>query len=228
MGRRRPEATDCHTAPSITPMTLTTVEFTSQRGRLPGQAAAFIKEAEQRIEEFSESTRNEPIPAFVPSDFSAAYWALEATDRLSLSTGRLFCEWGSGFGVVTGLAALLEYDASGIEVEPLLVEEARQLAEQFDLPCEFACGSFIPDEAEQIAVTSNELSWLSTDGPDAYDELDLNVHDFDVIYAYPWPDEQDILGVLFDRFAAEGALLCTFESPDIVYVRRKTRRRRRR
>ena len=208
-------------------MALTTVEFTPQSGRLPGEVQAFIDEANRRIDEFAESTRREPIPAFVPSDFTAAYWALEAIDRQSLATGGLFCEWGSGFGVVTGLAALLEFDASGIEVEPVLVEEARTLAEDFDLPCEFGCGSFIPDQAEEIAVTSNELAWLSTDGPDAYDELSLDVGDFDVIYAYPWPDEQDILGQLFDRFGSEGAILCTFESPDDVLVRRKIRGRRR-
>lgn len=207
-------------------MALSTVELTLQRGTLPGNVQALIDDAEQRIEEFTESTRSEPIPAFVPSDFASAYWALESIDRQSLATGGLFCEWGSGFGVVTCLAALLEFDAGGIEVEPLLVEEARKLAEDFDLPCEFACGSFIPNEAEEIALTSSELSWLSTDGPDAYDDLGLDVGDFDLIYAYPWPDEQDILGQLFDRFGSEGALLCTFESPDEVLVRRKIRRRR--
>lgn len=208
-------------------MALTTVELTLQRGPLPGDVSAFLREAETRIDEFTEATRGGPIPAFVPSDHTAAWSALEAIDRLSLATGHLFCEWGSGFGVVTGLAAMLEFDACGIEIEPVLVEQSRRLIDDFDLPCEFACGSFIPDDAEEIALSSTELFWLTTDGPDAYDQLELNVDDFDVIYAYPWPDEQDILGELFDRFAAEGALLCTFESPDEVLVRRKIRRRRR-
>lgn len=208
-------------------MALTTIELTLQRTLLPGNVADFIREAGQRIDDFTESSRSEPIPAFVPSDFVSAYHTLEAIDRLGLATGHLFCEWGSGFGVVTGLAALSEFDACGIEIEPLLVEEARRLTEDFDLNCEFACGSFIPDAAEEIAINPSELAWLSTDAPDAYAELQLNVDDFDVIYAYPWPDEQDILGDLFDQFASDGALLCTFESPDEVLVRRKVRRRRR-
>lgn len=208
-------------------MALRTVELTFQRAPLPGNVADFIREAQQRIDDFSESSRTEPIPAFVPSDFVAAYRALEAIDRLGLATGRLFCEWGSGFGVVTGLAALSEFDACGIEIEPLLVEQARRLIEDFYLPCEFACGSFIPDAAEEIALSPSEMAWLATDAPEAYAELQLNVDDFDVIYAYPWPDEQDILGELFDQFASDGALLCTFESPDEVLVRRKVRRRRR-
>jgi hypothetical protein len=208
-------------------MALTTVELTLQRIPLPGNVSDFILWAQRRIDDFTESSRSEPIPAFVPSDFASAWRSLEAIDRLGLATGRLFCEWGSGFGVVTGLAALTEFDACGIEIEPTLVEEARRLAEEFHLPCEFACGSFIPDDAEEIALNPSEMAWLSTDAPDAYAELQLNVDDFDVIYAYPWPDEQDILGDLFDQFAADGALLCTFESPDEVLVRRKVRRRRR-
>lgn len=209
-------------------MVLATVELTVQREPLPGEIAEFIQEAERRIELFAENTRTAPIPAFVPSDFVAAYWALEAIERLSMATGHLFCEWGSGFGVVTGLASLLGFDACGIEIEPALVEEARRLTEQFDIVCEFACGSFIPDDAEELAVTSNELAWLSTDERDVYGDLQLTVGDFDIVYAYPWPDEQDILGELFHRFAAEGALLCTFESPEEVLVRRKVRSRRRR
>jgi hypothetical protein len=208
-------------------MALTPVELPLQRAPLPGNVSDFIRTAEQRIDEFTESSRAAPIPAFVPSNFVAAWLSLEAIDRLGLATGRLFCEWGSGFGVVTGLAAMTEFDACGIEIEPLLVEQARRLTEDFQLPCEFACGSFIPDDAEEIALNPSEMAWLSTDAPDAYAELQLNVDDFDVIYAYPWPDEQDILGDLFDQFAADGALLCTFESPDEVLVRRKVRRRRR-
>jgi hypothetical protein len=208
-------------------MALTTVELPLQRGPLPGIVAEFIRESQRRIDRFAESSRSEPIPAFVPSDFAAAYRTLTAISSLSLATGQLFCEWGSGFGVVTGLAAMAEYDASGIEIEPLLVEEARQLAEDFQLPCEFACGSFIPDEADEIALSPSELAWLSTDAPAAYSELQLNVDDFDIIYAYPWPDEQDILGELFDQFASDGALLCTYESPEEILVRRKVRRRRR-
>lgn len=206
-------------------MALSTVDLALPHDPLPGDVAEFIQESQRRIDQFAESSRSEPIPAFVPSDFIAAYQMLTAIG--SLSTGRLFCEWGSGFGVVTGLAALTEFDACGIEIEPLLVEEARKLVEDFHLPCEFACGSFIPDEAEEIALNPSELAWLSTDAPDAYAELQLNVDDFDVVYAYPWPDEQDILGELFDQFAADGALLCTYESPEEILVRRKVRRRRR-
>jgi hypothetical protein len=56
----------------------------------------------------------------------------------------MFCEWGSGLGVVTCLAALLEFDANGIEVDSTLAHASRLLAADFDVPVEFAQGNFIP------------------------------------------------------------------------------------
>ena len=64
--------------------------------------------------------------------------ALAANDILP---GTLFCEWGSGFGVVTCLAAMLEFDASGIEIESDLVDAAEDLSADFGLAVEFMCGS---------------------------------------------------------------------------------------
>ena len=65
---------------------------------------------------------------------------LRALSEGGLARGWRFCEWGSGFGVVVGLAALVEFDACGIEIEALLVAEARKLADDFDLPVEFGQG----------------------------------------------------------------------------------------
>ena len=48
--------------------------------------------------------------------------------------------------MVTCLAALLEFDAYGIEVDSTLVRASRRLAADFDLPIEFAQGSFIPPD----------------------------------------------------------------------------------
>jgi hypothetical protein len=71
------------------------------------------------------------VPRFVPSDYGAT---CPAASLLRAAPGRLFCEWGSGFGVVACLAALLDFDACGIEIDEELVEAARQLAQAFDLP----------------------------------------------------------------------------------------------
>jgi hypothetical protein len=208
-------------------MALVDVTVHVKEGRPPEEVWRFLREAERRIEEFTEATRNHPIPAFVPSDFMAAYGVLAVIDEQALAAGSLFCEWGSGFGVVTCLAAYLEFEAYGIEIEPALVREAEQIAADFDLPAQFAEGNFVPPDAEGLAATPGEVSWLATEGRNAYEELGLNVDDFDVIYAYPWPGEDDILGDLFERFAADGALLVTYNGVEDFRVRRRIRRRNR-
>src|SRR5262245_50345847 len=85
---------------------------------------------------------------FVPSDHLCAFGALQALAESALAPGGRFCEWGSGFGVVTCLAAMIGFDACGIEIEPELVDAARRLAEDFELSAEFVCGSFIPRGGE--------------------------------------------------------------------------------
>ncbi len=206
-------------------MALDDVTLHTREDRLPSEIRKFLSEADRRIEDFTEAARNHPIPAFVPSDFTAAYWALSAIDELSLSAGSLFCEWGSGFGVVTCLAAWMEFESYGIEIEPELVTEADALARDFDLPAEFVAGNFVPSDAETLAVTPGEVAWLATEGADAYDELGMNLDDFDIIYAYPWPGEDDVLGHLFEQYAADGALLVTYNGIEDLRIRRKVRRR---
>src|SRR5256885_1381872 len=112
---------------------------------LPGDVRAFLQEAERRIEQFQLDCH---LPGFVPSDFARVYGVLSTLSAGDLLPGGLFCEWGSGFGVVACLAAMLEFDACGIEIEGELVGAARQLADDFDLPVEFICGSFIPKGSE--------------------------------------------------------------------------------
>jgi hypothetical protein len=43
--------------------------------------------------------------AFVPSNFRGAYGILQHPAAQAEAAGTLFCEWGSGFGVVACLAA---------------------------------------------------------------------------------------------------------------------------
>lgn len=209
-------------------MSLVDVEVLLGTDRLPLDVRSFIRRSQRRIEDFTEATRSSPLPAFVPSDFETAYRVLHAILDQNLVTGSVFCEWGSGFGVVTCLAAMLEFDAYGIECEPELVDEATRLAEDFDLPAEFVVGTFLPAEVGDLAVTPGELSWLTEGGADAYDALGLEIADFDVVYVYPWPDESATIDAVFDRFAADGGLLLTFDGRDSVRIRRKVIGRRQR
>ncbi len=169
--------------------------------------------------------REQPTPAFVPSDFPAAYAALRALEASGLAPGRYFCEWGSGFGVVSCLAALLGFDACGIEAEGALVEAAGRLAADFGLPVQFACGNFLPAETARAAA-SGEFAWLAAGGPSGYDALGLDLEDFAVVYAYPWPDEERLTATAFGRHSRPGAVLATYHSDEAVRLRRQSGRRR--
>jgi hypothetical protein len=162
-------------------MPLLDLNLSVDRTALPGDVRAFLHEADRRIEQFRLDCH---LPGFVPSDFARVYdvlWALAAGDLLP---GGMFCEWGSGFGVVACLAAMLELDACGIEIEGVLVDAARQLAHDFGLPVEFICGSFIPKGSKACFHTSDRFAWLTTQEEGRSEELGFGPADFDVVFLF--------------------------------------------
>ena len=197
---------------------------------IPGQVKALLDEADRRMEQFVYRRRDTPIVGFVPSDWVAVYRALQRVSESQMSQGNSFCEWGSGLGVVALLASMLGFNACGVEVEESLVEAARGLAEDFDLSVEFAAGSFIPSGTEIPIECLDEISWLDVDSHDGYDQLGLGPDDFDLVFAFPWPAEVPAVTDLFDRFAAEGALLLLNcgEEEGLRLMRKISRRRDRR
>ena len=209
-------------------MPLLDVDISINGSGLPSNVVAFLREAELRVSQF---VRNSPdhVKGFVPSDFVTVYRSLRAITEANLAAGTSLCEWGSGFGVVASLAAMLEFQVCGIEIERALVNASRRLADDFSLPVEFVHGSFVPsgaeaDVEEAYAACSTEYFWLVTDADDAYDELGLGPDDFDVVFAYPWPAEECLIECLFEKYAAEEALLLTYTSYDSVRLRRKVRK----
>jgi hypothetical protein len=184
----------------------------------PGKVRAFLREAERRIERFQRECR---VPGYVPSDFPRVYATLRALAAGGAAPGNLFCEWGSGFGVVACLGAMLEFDACGIEIEPELVDHAQRLADDFDLAVTFWQGSFLTLQDEIELPDAEEYSWLITEGQGAPNELEIGPADFDVVFAYPWPDEEHLVENLFERHAAAGAVLLTYHGGDTLRLRRK-------
>jgi hypothetical protein len=204
-------------------MRLDEVELLPSADPLPSDVIALLADAKRRLAQF-DADFQAAIPAFVPSDFESAYRALAGIKAAHLDTGHRFLEWGSGIGAVTCLATLAGFDSIGIEIEPPLVTIARSLARDRAIDAEFACGSYVPAGAEYLVDVLGEVTWLRTDGPDAYDDLDLDPDDFDVIFAYPWPGEERVIFDLFTHTAAVGALLLTYHSQDGLRLSRKLRR----
>lgn len=201
-------------------MAITELALTPSPEPIPADVLRFIREADRRIEAFQEGAR---VPGFVPSDYDAVYRILRAVAESGLARGRQFCEWGSGFGAVACLASYLDFDAVGIEIEPELANEAARLADDFDLPVEFVAGSYVPRGADGRVHSSGSYSWFNPDSDYAYDDLGLDPSDMDVLFVYPWPDEEPVTLDLFERYCGPGAVLVSYHGGDEFRVRRKLR-----
>jgi hypothetical protein len=193
---------------------------------VPADVAALFDDADERIADYFERTQDAPVIAFVPCDFPAAWRALRWMQGEGLATGPSFCEWGSGFGVVAMLAATAGFESTGIEVVADLVEESERLATDHGITVEFVEGSFVPDGSDAVSDALTEFAWLDVSTPAAYDALGLDPEDFDVIFAYPWPGEQDVIFDLFDAHAADGALLLTQQGTEGTRLHRRAGHRR--
>lgn len=160
---------------------------------------------------------------YVSADFAAIHQRLiELRPK-----AQTFLEWGSGLGVVAIMASRLGYDAYGIEVKPELVEAARLLAEQFHANATFAVGSFIPEDFAAQIHTGDEFHRTDTNDHAAYDELDMELRDFDLIYAYPWPEEHGVFRSIIRRCAAPRALYLRYDVREGLSLSRPAARKTR-
>ena len=73
------------------------------------------------------------------------------------------------------------------------------------------------EDAEEDAAWEVDSRTVLTAEP-AYDQLPLDLDDYHVIFAYPWPTEHERFRALFDRHADHGALLVTYSTEDGVRV----------
>ena len=155
---------------------------------------------------------------FVYSDYQLAYRALS----LLAAEAQTFLEWGSGVGTVTILADLLGYEAHGIEQDPRLLEQAEALASRFGSSASFAEGSYVPtDLQEEIDLQSTDFL-TTTEGEPAYARLGMELSDFDLIYVFPWPGEEELHLEIMRRHARADALLLTYGATDGVLLYRGT------
>jgi hypothetical protein len=197
---------------------------------LPPEVSRLIQEAERRWDQFFASRSHRRYPRFLPSDAALVFAALNDMTRRDLAPGRVFCEWGSGLGTATCLAALLGYEAYGIELEPELAELSREMARELDIPVEILCTSYIPEGYESYSgVGGEDLVKFATfsypvssiDHELRYDGMDIEIAAIDLFFVYPWPDEQELMQKLFDAVAGEGAILLAYHSAKEICVYRK-------
>ncbi len=159
---------------------------------------------------FQEQIRPYGFHTFMPGHYESVRDTLTAVLATASrkDTAPRFLELGSATGVITIMADIMGYrTASGIEIDPFLVEAARALARRHGSRARFAAGSFLPagytwhDERGDSRLGTLGL------GAAAYSSLGHTLDTFDVVYGYPWDGEAQILHDLMARYGAPEALL---------------------
>ncbi len=189
---------------------------------MPAEIADRIAMARLRIQAFQDVWDRTQIEQFVAADYLHVYQTLCWIKEKELPIGGRFLEWGSGFAVVCAIADQLGFDTIGIEAELELLTEGRQTVAQWNSDAELIHGNFLPPGADSLAGDPT-LPSLGHPVPCGYDQLGLDLDDFALVYAYPWPGEDDFHETVFDRYAALGALLMLFCGPNDIRLWRKTK-----
>lgn len=195
---------------------------------LPPRVKAFIEEADARCDQFYDDQLNKRFPRYVPSEPAQVYSALKYVTDQQLPLDTNFIEWGSGFGVGTGLASLLGYETTGIEIEPVLVEKAESLLADQGIDAEFLAISYIPegyisyDALSGHDIVRDDSFGNSLDHQPRYEGMDIDVEEIDLFFVYPWPGEQEMMLKLFDAVAGEGAILVAYYGDQDICIYQKT------
>jgi hypothetical protein len=211
-------------------MALEEIELDLSNDELPAEVRAIIDESDRRIDALFASGGNLRVPKYMPSDPELFFRVLEAITERNLPLGRVFCEWGCGFGICACIAAKLGYETYGIELDPKMAKEARSLTDDLGIPIEILETSYVPDGYDSYSgmggeVLIKEERMRSRDDRFVseliYDGMDRAIDEIDVFFVYPWPMEQAFMRELFDEIAGEGAILIAFQMSREILACRK-------
>src|SRR5215831_2935711 len=143
-GRRVPKPVACETGAS---MALEAIALEGPEAHVSDHVARLIATCSRGWERFF-ADHDDQAPRFVPSVPERVWAVLAEVTTRQLPPTRLFCEWGSGFGTVTCLAALLGYEAYGLEIDAELVRLSRAIARRLGIPVTLLCTSLFPEGYE--------------------------------------------------------------------------------
>ena len=162
-----------------------------------------------QADELWEQQKDQPAFAgYVSADYEAVYASLAQLRGRVLTV----LEWGSGLGIVTIMASRMGFEAYGIEAEMELVEHAEDFAQAYGPHARFAQGSFVPDEFQWDPSNGDTVFQTIIDVPSAYDELDMELRDFDLVYAYPWPEEITLYHNILRKLGRRDSLFLWYDA----------------
>lgn len=192
---------------------------------LPAGVGTFLAAAATTGAQLRAGPGSGESPGFVASDYELVYRTLRTLRRAEPDLRR-FCEWGSGLGVVAGLASQLGFQAYGIELDLRLVAASQRLLAAHRLSPTIVGGSFVPASYRLRDAATDLDARTVWSGPDAYQDLDCDLDDFHVVFAYPWPTEEEHYQDVFRRGADYGAVLVTYVGTDGIRAFRKVGKQR--
>ena len=212
-------------------MALEAIAMDGPEARVSDTVARLIATCSRGWERFF-ANHDDQAPRFVPSVPERVWAVLAEVTTRQLPPTRVFCEWGSGFGTATCLAALLGYEAYGLEVDAELVRLSRAMARRLGIPVTMLCTNFLPagyaayagvDGAALVTPASvgDHHETAETQGPLHYDGMESAIADIGVFFAYPWPEERVLMRQLFEAVARVGALLVVYHTDTDIRVWRK-------
>jgi SAM-dependent methyltransferase len=165
---------------------------------------------------FDQEIRRRRWHSFVPAEYDRVLAALVALRQ----PGLRFLEWGSATGIVTIMADLLGYDASGIELDEELVDLSLEVARRYRSRARFVAGSFLPEGYAWRPRGGDARLGTVGEGASGYLRLGRALDDFDLVYAYPWGGEEPMMQDLMRMHGAPGAgLLLHRMSGDVELLR---------
>ena len=213
-------------------MVLEVIALEGPEAHVSDHVARLIATCSRGWERFFADHDDHQAPRFVPSVPERVWAVLAEVTRRQLPPTRVFCEWGSGFGTATCLAALLGYEAYGIEIDEELVRRSRASARRLRIPVTMLCTCFLPagyaasaggDGVALVTPASVRAHHATSEArePLRYDGMEIAIADIGLFFAYPWPEERELIRQLFEAVAGVGALLVVYHTDTDLRVWRK-------
>lgn len=146
-------------------MSLEPIEIEPAPGPIPERVANWI-EAGKRV------GKSVDCFDYIPSSAELLHAYLQVVP------GKRYCEWGSGAGIGVGIAAMLGFDATGIEINSELSEKSRQALHEFGLQADVVNASY-----HDVVIPA------------------------DVVFCYCWPGQVNAVCERFDSVMPPGTWL---------------------
>lgn len=200
-------------------MSLREIPLKLEPGSLPPKVQAVVEAWDQRSDAFFDQGYGEKHPNYVASDNALVYSALLQLLEGDHVRKGIFLEWGCGFGVATCVAALIGFEAHGIELEEPLYREAIGLKQDFDVPATILHGDYLPEGFEESdGVGGKDL--ITPDSSEGFHAEvrygDLDAAEVDLFFVYPWPGQEELMLDLFRAVASYGAVLLMYLGDDEI------------